>query len=292
LIRTGFRSKDPNTSLNKKAGAAVSKAGKVYSLEQLDQADRKHAATAGLLIRAMKIEDPAIRERVMGDIRELRERYAGTPMEYKAPNGKDSLLIAELGEEKGRQAWYAVRTPGFKEWFGDWERASRIGQFKNSKVIEVDASKIIPSSNLKEYRKNAYQYGKTIAGKYKNKSDGFEFVLTTSSKLGSLKEILEHDYKDVWHLQSIAAIPEIAENAIFITSELNEDPGKHPEIQEFRYYLSKIKIDDTEYVVKSIISIANDGKRYYDHKLTEIKKKLRILPPLANYMSLWSRMYF
>jgi hypothetical protein len=33
--------------------------------------------------------------------------------------GKPSLLLKALGEEKGKQAWYAVRTDNFKDWFGD-----------------------------------------------------------------------------------------------------------------------------------------------------------------------------
>jgi hypothetical protein len=53
--------------------------------------------------------------------RRLCALYAGTGAEFKAPNGKTSNLLEALGEEQGRQAWYAVRTAGFKEWFGDWE---------------------------------------------------------------------------------------------------------------------------------------------------------------------------
>ncbi|GMO37037.1 MAG: hypothetical protein Ta2B_16890 [Termitinemataceae bacterium] len=180
----------------------------------------------------------------------------------KAPNGKSTNL--------SERQWVQVRTPAFKKWFGDWEAAAKIKQFENSQIKIIDTSEIIPSTDLKEFRKNAYNYGRKIAGRYINKSDGSEFTLTTSSRLGSLKEILEHDYKDSEHLKSIAAIPYIAENAIFITAKENDDISKHPQISEFRYYLSKIKIDNIDYVVKSIISVASDGKRYYDHKLTKL----------------------
>ena len=89
----------------------------LFSLEE----DGEHPAAA-LVKRALRIADAAERRRVVRDIADLYDRYAGTAAEYQAPNGKPSLLLEALGEEQGKQAWYAVRTPGFKEWFGDWER--------------------------------------------------------------------------------------------------------------------------------------------------------------------------
>jgi len=83
--------------------------------------DQKHKPTAALIDRAMNIADEAEREKAVKNIRELRKAYEGADAEYKAPNGKDSLLLDALGQEKGKEAWYAVRTQGFKDWFGDWE---------------------------------------------------------------------------------------------------------------------------------------------------------------------------
>lgn len=44
---------------------------------------------------------------------EVRMEYAGTDGWMKAPNGKDTKLT--------EKQWLQVRTPSFKEWFGDWE---------------------------------------------------------------------------------------------------------------------------------------------------------------------------
>jgi hypothetical protein len=120
-----------SASVREKARAALENAGlakteqdgtrTLFSLEE----DGEHPA-AELVKRALRIADTAERRRVVRDITDLYERYAGTAAEYRAPNGKPSLLLEALGEERGKEAWYAVRTPGFKEWFGDWEATALI----------------------------------------------------------------------------------------------------------------------------------------------------------------------
>lgn len=45
----------------------------------------------------------------------VRQQYEGTAQWMKAPNGQDTKLT--------ERQWLQVRTPAFKAWFGDWERA-------------------------------------------------------------------------------------------------------------------------------------------------------------------------
>ena len=55
---------------------------------------------------------------------EVRKRYEGTDQWLKAPNGADSLLV-QAARDLGLPddyLWITVRTPFFKEWFGDWEK--------------------------------------------------------------------------------------------------------------------------------------------------------------------------
>ncbi|MDR0720704.1 MAG: hypothetical protein LBF78_13790, partial [Treponema sp.] len=80
-----------------RARAAAGKAGELYAWELLDKADRAHVPSGKLIVRANKILDGEARARVIGEIRELRDRYAGTKAEYKAPNGEASLLLESLG---------------------------------------------------------------------------------------------------------------------------------------------------------------------------------------------------
>ena len=74
---------------------------------------------------------------------------------------------------------------------------------------------------------------------------------------------------DEAHLKSIAVIPQLIENSIFIT-ELpnNKDNGKY---DSYKYYACGLEIDGQPYTVKVTIGVKGANK-YYDHSLTEIEK--------------------
>src|SRR5699024_9029602 len=50
---------------------------------------------------------------VENSAQKVRAEYQGTAKWMKAPNGKNTNLT--------EQQWLQVRTPEFKNWFGDWE---------------------------------------------------------------------------------------------------------------------------------------------------------------------------
>lgn len=61
----------------------------------------------------------------------VRDKYEGTGEWLKAPNGEDTNLT--------EQQWLQVRTPAFKEWFGDWE-----GDPKNaSKIVDDNGEPMV-----------------------------------------------------------------------------------------------------------------------------------------------------
>lgn len=104
--------------------------------------------------------------------------------------------------------------------------------------------------------------------------------MTGGNSRGGIREILQHDYKDVEHLQSIAAVPQIIENSVFIEELANEDLEKYPGVKSFSYYVCGLKIAGVDYTVKAVIANQNNGERYYDHKLTNIEKgKLLSIAP-------------
>jgi hypothetical protein len=207
----------------------------------------------------------------------------GVPPEQARIRALDKV-IADTGASFAERSDAAVEKAGIAYEEAIWqdsggpgnitqeEKRKRVDAVMNSEPIVVDTSKIAVSEDLKQFKKNAFNYGKTLVGEYTNKSDNTPIELTARNKHGGLTEILSHDRHDKYHLQSIAAIPDIATNAQFITRRNNEDIAKHPGISEYRYYLSKISVDSEEFLVKSLVSIANDGKRYYDHRLTELEK--------------------
>lgn len=187
-----------------------------------------------------------------------RAKADGTYM--KAPNGKQSNLSP--------RQWVQVRTKAFKDWFGDWEKVARIEKLRNTNPIEITGNEITPSQDLKEYKKNALEYGKSLRGEYINDDTNTKIEVNAQS----IKEVLQHDYKDKEQLQSIAAIPQIIKNGIFIVSLPNEDVKRNVNVKEYQYYVCGLRIGNVDYTVKSVIAIDNNGNRYYDHKLTEIEK--------------------
>ncbi len=192
----------------------------------------------------------------------------------KAPNGKPSNL--------SQRQWAQVRTKAFKNWFGDWEKAARIEKLRESVPVEITGEEITPSDDLKEYKKNALEYGKSLRGSYTNEDTGEVIDLTGGNKRGGIREILQHDYKDSEHLQSIAAIPQIIEKSVFIDELPNEDKQHYPDVKSFRYYVCGLKIGGTDYTVKAVVAEQNNGTRYYDHRLTDIEKGklLSIVPTI------------
>ena len=192
----------------------------------------------------------------------------------KAPNGKPTNL--------SEKQWAQVRTKAFKNWFGDWEKAARIEKLRRSKAVKITGEEIEPNSDLKQYKKNALEYGKNLRGEYTNKDTGETIALTGGNSRGGMREILQHDYKDIEHLQSIAAIPQIIEKAIFVDEAPNEDAERYPGVKSFRYYVCGLKIGNTNYTVKAVVAVQNNGDRYYDHKLSSIEKGklLSIIPTI------------
>ena len=151
-------------------------------------------------------------------------------------------------------------------------KAERIRKLRESKPVEITGNEIEPSDDLKQYKKNALEYGKNLQGSYTNKDTGITIQLQRGRRNGGINEVLQHDYKDVEHLQSIAAIPQIIENSIYIDSRENMDTDKNPDVKEYQYYVCGLKIGNVDYTVRSTVAVDKNGNRYYDHKLTHIEK--------------------
>lgn len=181
----------------------------------------------------------------------------------KAPNGADTNLTPEQ--------WAMVRTKAFKAWFGDWEKAARIQKLRNSEDVSINGDEIAPTESLD--KKAALEYGKKLQGFYTNRDTGASIQLQRGRKNGGVNEVLQHNYKDAEHLQSIAAIPQIIEKSIFIESVPNADVEKNPDIVEYQHFVCGLKIGGEDYTVHSLVAVDKKGDRYYDHNLTAIEKK-------------------
>ncbi|MDR0618897.1 MAG: hypothetical protein LBG17_03240 [Bacteroidales bacterium] len=220
-------------------------------------------------------KNPDIRYRIIGEkkvktdtkiaektkeIQRIKDDAIKSGTFMKAPNGKDTKL--------NERQWLQVRTKEFKEWFGDWEKSARIEKLRTSKDIEITGKEIEASDDIKQYKKNALEYGKKLRGTYKNSDSGKEILISRPS----LDEVLHHDGGSEAHIQSVSAIPQIIENSIYIDTLPNEDKIKHPNIESYDYYVIGLKIGNVDYTVKAVIANDRDGNRYYDHALTQLEK--------------------
>ena len=90
-----------------------------------------------------------------------------------------------------------------------------------------------------------------------------------NSETGKNTEDIRSRMDNEAHLKSLAVTPQLIENAIFIDELPNEKGnGKY---DSYRYYVCGLKIGGVDYTVKVTIGV-KQGKRYYDHSLTEIEK--------------------
>lgn len=157
-------------------------------------------------------------------------------------------------------------------WQGRWnpafnEKKQRIEKLRKSEPVEITGWEIEPSDDLKQYKKNALEYGKRLRGEYTNKDTG-ETVMVGKN---AIKEVLNHDYKNAEQLQSVAAIPQIIENAVYIESQANTDDKVDAE--KFDYYVCGMKIGGEDYTVRAVIVTPKEGTRYYDHKPFQNRKR-------------------
>ncbi|WP_338809167.1 hypothetical protein V6667_08060 [Neisseria leonii] len=147
-------------------------------------------------------------------------------------------------------------------------KAESLDKLRAAEPVRISGREIEADADLKQYVRNALQYGKTLRGTYVNKDSGREIAFGRKG----LQEVLHHDLSKPEHIQSVAAIPQIIENAVYIDTRPNEDVGKNPDITEYEYYLAGLNIGGTDYTVRAAVGVATTGDKYYDHKLTQIEK--------------------
>ena len=194
---------------------------------------------------------PATAEEREGIEREAKAK--GTWL--KAPNGNPTKLTPEQ--------WVTVRTRAFKEWFGDWEKAARIEKLRQSDVLETTGEEY-----GRDYtdRATAKQWMKDhLRGAYTNKDTGEKIEV---SNVG-INEVLSHGTTNESHMRSLAAIPRMLENSIFIDEAANSKGNS--KYDRYRYYAVGLRINGEDYTAKLVVGVKN-GARYYDHRLTQIEK--------------------
>ncbi len=155
--------------------------------------------------------------------------------------------------------------------FSVGEKKEQIEKLRRSAPIEITGKEIKYDSDLKQYKKNAIEYAKGLQGFYTNADTGHVMQLQRGRKNGGVHEVLQHDFNET-QIQSVAAIPQIIEKSIYITSAKNEDGAKNPNVSRYHYFVCGLKIGGEDYTVRMVEAEEKNGNRYYDHRLTKIEK--------------------
>ena len=144
------------------------------------------------------------------------------------------------------------------------DKQQRIQRLKNSLPIIATGNEHIGLYELNN--KSAEKYIRQhLRGKNINKDTG---AIINFTRKGAEK-VTRHDAESTAHLQSIALIPTMIREAIYIEEESNEKDKTG--YDSFRYYVIGLRIKKEDYTAKLVIGVKN-GETYYDHALTKIEK--------------------
>lgn len=90
-------------------------------------------------------------------------------------------------------------------------------------------------------KRNALEYGKQLRDTYINQDTGRAIELGRNG----VQEVL----RNIEQLQSIAAIPKIIENVVYVVTLMNEEISKNQDIKDYEYYLAGLNIGSIDYTV-------------------------------------------
>lgn len=175
---------------------------------------------------------------------------------------KDIDKLAKKYEEKSNRPYNFIEDVASA--IGATERGTRSKyatiKAKNGRITTIRLSN--HNTTVKQFDDHDEQDGISIVVS----NDTGEKILV--SKIGA-EEVTSHNRYDDAHLKSISAIPRMLKNAVFLGEEQNsKGNGK---FDSYRYYAVGIRIDGNDYTAKIVIGV-KQGKKYYDHRLTEFEK--------------------
>ncbi|MDR2952440.1 MAG: hypothetical protein LBU82_04275, partial [Treponema sp.] len=242
---------DPDIPLEEKTEAVFDAAGE--ALFQAGEYDPNENPIECLKANAKRLADIVERDQVLKEIDELARMYPPESNRYLAPNGKASNL--------NHAQWYAVRTPSFKEWFGDWELEANAEWVFNAKPVkELKGTEFAKSdTNLVS---QVAEFFNNIGGMVER--EGFGTVdLTRQGIRSSIAHGVGRD-------KAIAfmAVPDVIKNGKIIDHQTNwKGRGYDTYVID-----APITIRNVDYIAEAIINQDKDGQRFYLHEV-EIKEK-------------------
>ncbi|MBQ9526723.1 MAG: hypothetical protein IJR68_03855 [Fretibacterium sp.] len=189
----------------------------------------------------------------------VRKRYEGTPQWMKAPNGKDTKLT--------EKQWLQVRTPAFKQWFGDWEAVHTVQAAKDFLNNSEPVGKI--SGN--EFSKADTSLLDRVAGYYKE--TGNETV--NNKELGDVKLDRRGIKDSMGHgmgrekAAAYALVPDVIKNGFVYAREQNWKGRGY----DTAVMIANVQIGGKDYVCEVVVKRTDKRQGVYLHEV-ELKDNL------------------
>lgn len=198
----------------------------------------------------------------------VKEQYEGTDQWLKAPNGNPSNLNV--------LQWLQVRTANFKRWFGNWEAAAIKERLINGDAVSVqdDGNDLIKGKE-DTWHKLITDFANNKKGAPKQLLDFLRRIIPqtiTNSHIGdiaftnnSIRNSLHHGGGKA-NAIVLPYITEILRNAEFVGTRAIEG-------DRTSYILAKpLLYKDDRFIMLMVVNEDAQGKKYYDHEFTTIKK--------------------
>ncbi len=253
---------DPDSTLREKTHAAFNEAGEewLYQTEDVSSPEAEYD--------------------------EVVKNYKGTDQWMKAPNGEPTNL--------SERQWVQVRTPAFKNWFGDWEKAARIEAIEG-----IEAKSYTPQTVTKREAKTIFQQfepvKKSFTTDFFESQDVNKQPRNVSKEANSVRNaVLNVSFpgKIVGKLRGffntkeqsiISDIRELFDTSIYayssnyVASKPRPDGSTHKEhsnIEAYHHFVNKADVNGTPYYIRfSVQELKSSGQLHAAHiSNVEIKK--------------------
>lgn len=225
----------PRFSRRKKSGDAEYLA----AVDGTQGADR-HAIEDGPLSEAKRAEVDA--------------QYKATERAYGGRAGYERAKAAGRTKLNYRQ-WVQVRTPAFKQWFGDWEAA------ENARVLQGDPVAILvggsaPQTGMADVRKWAASMFKAHGGVASNPAIG-EVLLDERA----VRDSMGHGRPSRIKYEAFAAVADVIESGALVLSEHRGRDG------ESHYISAPVRIAGVDDIVTVLVRRDVNTQRMYLHSV-------------------------
>lgn len=215
---------------------------------------------------------PSIWKRIMAAIRGFFRdslgidlRLTDADMRYILWRSKNNLQRARTVGEAMETIGQDIRMRAQTEHESARERkAGQLEKLRRSEPLRFTGEEYKGLYELNPQSATRYMLD-NIRGEYVNADSGEKIQI---SRKGA-KKTTGHDLDRKVHLQSVAYIPQMLENAILIDEMPNVKSSTG--FDSYQYYVCSLNIGGTDYTAKVVVGVS-DRTLFYDHALTEIEK--------------------